>query len=343
MRIVAITILAVVLGLTAGAGLRYTLDQRPVEHVLAAPAAVPAPPQPKQVTLVAVGDVLLDKQPGRLMEKLGVDYPFADTTKISRSADIAICNLECCVAECGYPMNKQYTFRAKPDTLRGLVDAGYDIVSVANNHTLDYGRQAFAETMENLAKHGLEYVGGGASVAEAHEPKVLECETMKVAFLAYDALAEEGVFPRSDVPGIAHVDPELVRKGVRKARQMADAVVVYFHWGVEGAYAANERQGSIAHVAADAGADLIIGSHPHVVQNVAEYTPPGSRKRVPIVYSLGNFVWGQRTWVKDHSAILRCTLTPDGVKALELLPVRITSCRPSVAQKPPRSGAPQRK
>jgi poly-gamma-glutamate capsule biosynthesis protein CapA/YwtB (metallophosphatase superfamily) len=349
MRVLGIVILVVAVGLAAGVGVRYALDDAPAEKVLGASGIGAVPSPPKQVTLVAVGDVLLDKWPGRMIEQKGADYPFEATSEISRNADIAICNLECCVAESGTPMDKEFTFRAKPESLGSLVNAGYDIVTLANNHALDFGREAFKETLVNLSKHGLEYVGAGESIAAAHEPKVLECDTMKVAFLAYDALAEEGVFPRSDVAGIAHVDPEIVRKGVQKAAGMADAVIVYFHWGVEGSYVANSTQRRYARIAADAGADLILGSHPHVVQNTEDYTPPGRDTAVPIVYSLGNFVWGQRQSTPNHSAIFRCTLTPEGVTRYELIPVRIVACQPrpqeaqgkrSQAQHPPKTPGP---
>jgi poly-gamma-glutamate synthesis protein (capsule biosynthesis protein) len=219
------------------------------------------------------------------MRAKGDTFPFLPMMRILQRADIAFVNLECVLAESGRPIPKQYNFRGSPKGAKALRDAGIDIVSQANNHAWDFGPSALAETAGHLAEAGIVNVGGGRTLEEAHRLRVVERNGLKIGFLAY-----LGMFPplmpmRSGRPGIAMGYPDVVSREVAAARRKVDVLVVSMHAGVEGARRHSPRQQRIARAAVDAGADLVIGHHPHVVQDVEIY------RGKPIVYSLGNFVF----------------------------------------------------
>lgn len=124
----------------------------------------PAPQTDEPITVTVVGDILLDKNVGAQIERYGVDYPFAKTAELLKQADLTVGNLETAVSKRGSPEHKEFTFRAKPETLAGLANAGFDVVNLANNHTMDYGMDAFLDTMQHLRENDIAYVGGGGGV-----------------------------------------------------------------------------------------------------------------------------------------------------------------------------------
>lgn len=245
---------------------------------------------------------------GRLMQVKGRDYPFARMAPRLRRADIAFGNLECAVATTGQPIPKQFNFRADPSTLEALVNAGFDIVSLANNHAWDYGRGALAETVRRVRKAGIVPVGAGDNRAEAHKLVTLRKNGQKIGFLAYLGLLP-ALIPESETePSLAMASVETIQKEVAAARPQVDVLIVSLHAGQEMAAYITPRQRAFAQAAIDAGADLVIGHHPHVVQPLVTY------RGKPICYSLGNFVFS--TTGRGSGALLEATLLPGGkVKA----------------------------
>jgi len=237
----------------------------------------------ESVTLAFVGDILLDSAPGRNISR--AEDPFAPTAALLKGADLSIGNLECPVATSGAAVAKVYTFRAAPSTLP-LLGRHFDAVSLANNHSGDYGPEAFRETLEQLTAARVPYFGGGHDLREAHAPLLLEKRGIKVALLGYDEYHPRSFEAAPDHPGVAWAEEEqIILDMVRARRAGANVVLPFLHWGWENEPQPSARQRELAHALIDAGADAVIGSHPHVTQGAEMY------RGKPIVYSLGNFVF----------------------------------------------------
>jgi poly-gamma-glutamate synthesis protein (capsule biosynthesis protein) len=291
----------------------------------------------KTLTLAAVGDVLLDRDVGKKIEQFGMDYPFQRVADVLSQADIAFGNLECPLSERGIKVVKPFVFQAKPERVKCLISAGLDIVSLANNHTMDCGRTGLVETMETLRQNHVRWCGAGRTRKEAEAATVIEAKGIKVAFVGFCDFVPEGAFLRDDKPTMAMASKESVRASVSAARQQADVVVASFHWGVEFRSRPTQRQTTLAHAAVNAGADVVLGHHPHVLQGFEVSTQnrkPDTRNAL-IAYSLGNFVFDQRRPVKEtaETVILRCALSQRGVVSAEVVPIKIEECQPRPATK----------
>jgi poly-gamma-glutamate capsule biosynthesis protein CapA/YwtB (metallophosphatase superfamily)/outer membrane protein assembly factor BamB len=270
------------------------------------------------IELVAVGDIMLSRTIEERMDLYGSSYPFAGTVDLIRGADIAIGNLECPLSTQGQPLGKRFVFRAHPRHATGLAWAGFDIMNLANNHLLDFGKEGFIRTIETLQDNGLAYVGAGLSTEEAHRPLIRVVKGRRVAFLAYAAIRWEGSYEVPTEEEIAFAQVASVREDVRRAREQADLVVVIMHLGTEYQGYPDEEQLAVSRAATEAGACLVIGHHPHVVQGTASYEGGF------IAYSSGNFVF-DIDYLEEtrEGAILRVLLGDEGVEAAELIPVRI--------------------
>lgn len=262
------------------------------------------------VAIAFVGDIMLDETPGKTV-KSGRD-PFESFAALLNSADIRVGNLECVVATTGTPEpDKPYTFRAHPRVLK-LLQRHFDALSLANNHSGDYGPGAFGEMLDLLERHKISFFGGGRTLEQAHTPFLIERNGLRVALLGYNEF-----FPRSfeadfDKPGIAWSEDEQVRLDIRTARTRyhADLVIPVMHWGWEHENLASSRQRQLARLMIDAGADAVVGGHPHVTQNVEQY------QGKPIIYSLGNFVFdGFSDQDSNTGWLLRLEADRSGVRA----------------------------
>ncbi len=237
------------------------------------------------VSLLAVGDVMLAGPMEKLMLKKGIDYPFAAMKPNFLKADITFANLECCIANCGMPVPKKYNFRAKPPYASVLAKSGISIVSLANNHAWDYGREALLQTKQIVEQTGVMTAGAGANRTEAHQLKIVVRNGLKIGFLAYLGLFPP-IVPESETePCLAMGAMAAVRNEVTSARNLVDFLIVSLHCGVENAPEPSPHQIALSRAMIDSGADLVIGHHPHVVQETEIYHSK------PICYSLGNFAF----------------------------------------------------
>ena len=272
------------------------------------------------VELLAVGDIMLARTPEERMEVFGSGYPFAAVGNLLRGADVAVGNLECALTARSQPIpHKLYLFRAHPRHVAGLVQAGFDVLILGNNHTSDYGQAGLDETVTTLRDHGLAYVGAGSSAEEACRPLFLEVKGVRLAFLSY-AMSSFKQVPWEMPPDthVAYAEVSAIQEAVRQARQQADVVILNLHAGIEYARSPSEEQRTLAYAAADAGADLVIGHEPHVVQD-AEV-----RGHCLIAWSLGDFVFDiSAVDAARDGVILRALLAADGLRSAELIPVRI--------------------
>lgn len=271
-----------------------------------------------EVRLAFMGDLMLVDGPGRVIRQ-GRD-PWTQVAQRLRGADLRVGNLESLVATTGQPVgNKLHTFRAPPSVLP-VLQRHVDVVTVANNHSGDFGRAAFAEMLDLLERAGLPYFGGGRNLRAAHDPYVVTCKGVKIAFLGYNEY-----FPRTfeagpDFAGVAWSEDEQVVADIRRARTVhgADLVIPFMHWGQEHEQEADVRQRALARRMIDAGADLVVGSHPHVVQDTEVY------RGKPIVYSLGNFIFDGYTEVANRTGwLLWVTLDRGGVRRWDVDVVRM--------------------
>lgn len=300
-----------------------------------APATKAAPTMqlPAEVTLAVVGDVMLGRGVGSRIANEGTRAPLADVRKELRGADLTIGNLESPLSDRGTPeTHKKWAFRGDPDSVEVLEDGGFDVVSLANNHTLDYGVTAMEDTERILDDAGIVSVGVGEDRQEAHEPAIVERHGMRLAFLSYlEMPVERGGFDThqweagSSSPGLAWADDEQIKKDVEAVAPDVDHVIVLLHSGWENTSQVNDQQRGHAQAAFDGGATLVLGAHPHVLQGFHL----DKRGRL-VVYSLGNFVFDAATTQTNESMILHLTLDRDGVTDMELTPVRIVNGFPTL-------------
>ena len=281
------------------------------------PAEVKAPAV--EVRIAAVGDIMLGGTAGPEMQKYGYDYPFERTQSLLKQAQIVFGNLEGPLTEGGATATpKKYVFRSPPDKVApALARAGFNIVSLANNHSLDYGPQGLEDTRSALEKAGIQGVGAGRNLAEARAPVYMVKGGATVAFLAYSLTFPEEFWAGPDKPGTAFGHEQDVRADVTAARQTADIVVVSFHWGQEGKTELRDYQVQLAHAAIDAGASAVLGHHPHILQAVERYQDG------VILYSLGNFAFGSFSNTATRSAIALLTFRDRQWSELRLLPINV--------------------
>jgi poly-gamma-glutamate synthesis protein (capsule biosynthesis protein) len=233
---------------------------------------------------------------------------------------------------------KRFVFKAKPEYSQILRDAGFDMLSLANNHTLDCGRTGLLETMQNLQRHNIRWTGAGRNRSEAERATMLNVRGLRVAFVGFCEFLPEGVFTNDAKPGIAFASGENVRRVVSAARKNGDIVVASFHWGTEYANRPRALQTELAHMAARSGADLVLGHHPHVLQGLQTFTTrdASTRKmrRTLVAYSLGNFVFDparERGAAPTETIVLHCRIGKRGIVSAQAVPMRIDNTRPRPA------------
>ena len=306
---------------------------------LAAPttsfAEDPPPDQPPSgvVRLMAVGDVMLAQSIGRRIVRDGAMAPWAKVKGYFEQADLVVANLECTISKRGTAWPKTFTFRAPPVAADSLVSAGIDVVSVANNHSLDYGQDAFADTLTLLDQRAIGHAGGGPNLSAARAPLIVERNGLRIAFLGY--VLPFGGRPRFSTrqwaatdtkAGLALGTPEVVTHDVTAARQLADVVVVMVHGGLEYSSRPSRAVKAFDKAAIAAGATLVIGHHPHVLQG---FVTQGTSV---IAYSIGNFVFDYFKGPMNDTAILDVTLSANGVEKLDWIPIVIQKGFPRPAR-----------
>ncbi|MFA5106994.1 MAG: CapA family protein [Patescibacteria group bacterium] len=288
------------------------------------------PTRSGRTTLIAVGDIMLSRTVGQKIREHGIGYPFEKTTGILTSGDFAFGNLETSITEGPVVKSGTMMFRADPGVENALKDNELIILSLANNHTPNYGQKGLLDTFDYLTKAGIQYVGAGKNGEEAHTPKIVERAGTRIAFLAYN---DSDVVPASyeassSRAGTALMNINTLKKDIETAKQKADVVFVSMHSGTEYVPGPNARQTAFAHAAIEAGAELVIGHHPHVVQSVEEY------QGKLIIYSLGNFVFDQMWSTETQQGVVaEILLAGSTVTNVEFTPIMIEDyAQPRLAQ-----------
>lgn len=282
------------------------------------------------VTLTAVGDVLLDRRVGKVLASASYKELLADVAPTLKKADIAFCNLEFPFVFNPSPIPKPNSFAVPPRYTALLNYAGFDIVSLANNHTMDCGKNGLAETMRHLCQANIAFCGAGRNEKEATTPTVLTIKGVRIGFLAYCDFSPEGVFRLPEAPSISVLQDETLIGEVTRAKQNVDILVVSFHWGREFYPRPTARQRRLAEEAVNAGADIILGHHPHVLQPI-EVRNLSSGRRALIAYSLGNFIFDTKKEGSDQTIILECILTKAGFVGYKTHQAKINHCFPKLS------------
>ena len=294
------------LGSTAGTTTTTVTAPVPEPPPVAPPsttATVPEPEPSSEWTLLAGGDVLMDRT-----EAAGID-PFEFIEPSLASADIAVVNAEMAISDRGSPVDKEYVFRAPPPAAERMGAAGIDAANLANNHARDYGAEALLDTVTLLETAGVAALGAGADDTAAYSHRLLHVAgDIRVALVGASMVVPLNFAAGPAWPGIASARPlgRLVRS-VQDAARAADVVIVVIHWGSERFTCPTAEQLDVARQLFVAGADVIVGQHPHVLQPV-EFADGKL-----VAYSLGNFVWHPRTGITGETGVLRIEFDADRI------------------------------
>ncbi len=290
------------------------------------------------LTLLFVGDVMIGRGVNAVLRDEDADYPWGNTLPIFRGADLRIANLECTISDRGSPWpEKEFTFRSDASNVAVLKAAGIDAVSLANNHSLDFGVDALADTLTILDRAGIAHAGAGPDLAAAFTPGTLTAGGAKIALVSFtdDRPDWEAGEHR---PGIAYVPVDFEEDRatrlfdtIRTARLAADIVIVAAHWGPNWGYAPPPRHIPFAHRMIDLGADVVFGHSGHVFRGIEIY-----RAR-PIMYCTGNFIDDyavDEDERNDESFIFVVEIDGEGIRRFRLYPAVIDDCQARMAEDP---------
>jgi poly-gamma-glutamate synthesis protein (capsule biosynthesis protein) len=293
--------------------------------------ATPVRVMMRPLRLASVGDINLGDIPGDAIAANGPRWPWESAGRWLKDADIAFGNLESAVSERGTPFPKQFNFRGTPEALAGLRrHSGIDVLNLANNHVGDYGQQAMLDTVRGVEGLGMKAVGAGPQLRRALAPQVINRLGLRVAFVGFSSIAPVEFAASESVPGTAWATPESIASAVQAARRRADIVVATFHWGIEKQTLESADQRALAEVAVAAGAQLVIGAHPHSLQ------PVRRQGAALVAYSLGNFVFGAYSSDTSTTGILEVDLTAEGATAARWRAGQISAGRPKLDASRPR-------
>jgi len=277
------------------------------------------PKADENVSIIGVGDVMLGSWVIPILQREGVSYAFRETSPYLRSGDVAIANLEAPFTTDGEPFEKKFNFKVPPELASGLKEAGVSVVTLANNHIMDYGEIGLLSTIETLKNVQIQYCGAGRNLAEANQPAIVNIRGKTVAFFGYSMTFPTEFYAGPDSSGAAYPEPSLLQKTLTAWEQHVDYSVVSFHWSAEKLEIPKDYQIHFAHLAIDSGADLVLGHHPHVLQGFEIY------KNRLIAYSLGNYVFGSYSEYATDSIILKVYLNDNGLFYAYCAPINVNN------------------
>lgn len=278
------------------------------------------------VSMLFVGDIML----GRNVE----NNPFEFVNKLISSADVSFGNLEYSVTDSNSPTDKKYlkekkTINLKSDcnTSKELKSVGFDVLSLANNHMMDFGEKGLKDTITCLDNLNIYYAGAGTNISNAKKLAIVKADNLKIGFLSYTSVSPKDAYAKSNRSGVLGIGDN-IEDNIRGAKNQTDFLVVYVHWGNEFEMSPDNIQEEMGRKMIDAGADIVIGSHPHVIQPFEKY------KDKYIFYSLGNFVFDQEHEITKSSMAIRVFLDKNAkVVKIEKINLRIKDTKPYILDK----------
>ena len=286
------------------------------------------------LNVIFTGDILLDRGVRRVINQHGVDHLFSDgIDSVFRSAQVVVGNLECPATKIDAPVFKQYIFRGEPEWLEALKRHGITHLNLANNHSIDQGREGIIDTYQNILAAGMTPLGAGENMQQAAAPVLLASAPRKVWLVPSLRLALENYAYLPDKPCVSQEPMDSLLQRVFRLRQ-ADStavIIVSLHWGGEHTLEPVPRQRHDAHMLIRAGADVLICHHTHTLQTIEDYH--GHK----IYYSIGNFIFDPTKPLNSKACIVRLTVTKekDGLQ-VETIPVDIRRCVPYINMRKPR-------
>ncbi|MBN1384234.1 MAG: CapA family protein [Elusimicrobia bacterium] len=280
------------------------------------------------ITIILTGDI----QPGvsgdssykydRFLRKKGFDYPFKKVTGFFNKADIVIGNLEGALTNSKEKRKKRFTFKNLPVFAVSLKKAGFDVVTLANNHSFDYGEKGLLETIKVLKEENIMTVGAGKDENEAYKPAIIRKNGIVVGVLSFSDIVS-GNIAAVNRPGVSWASSFLLPKVIKSTKERVDILLVTFHWGEELAEEPNERQKKLAYLAVDSGADVVFGHHPHCIQPMEEY------KNSLIFYSLGELVFDRQKREQEIVELIVKKIDDKTVFDYEIIPIVILNNQPN--------------
>ncbi|MGN7175662.1 CapA family protein [Cytobacillus sp. SAFR-174] len=292
------------------------------------------PRKNQKLTMTMVGDVMMGRHVGEVTKRHGADYLFRHVKPYFDASDYVSGNFEHPIlkndASKYEQTDKSIHLYTDMDAIHAVKNAGFTVMNLANNHLMDYGEEGLRDTLDVFDRYNMDYVGGGENRKEAKEHiNYQDVNGVRVATLGFTDAFVEGTIATKDRNGLLSANPDVLFDMIEKAKNEdhgnADLVVVNVHWGQEYDTEATPRQKALAKAMVDAGADIIIGHHPHVLQSFDVY------KDGIIFYSLGNFVFDQGWTRTKDSAMVQYNLTEDGKATIDVIPLQIEEAAPRLA------------
>jgi gamma-polyglutamate biosynthesis protein CapA len=292
------------------------------------------PRKDQKLTMTMVGDVMMGRHVEEVTKRHGADYLFRHVKPYFDASDYVSGNFEHPILKDDVnkyeKAEKSIHLRTDMDAIHAVKNAGFTVMNLANNHLMDYGEEGLRDTLDVFDRYNMEYVGGGENRKEAKEHiNYQDVNGVRVATLGFTDAFVEGSIATKDRNGLLSANPDVLFDMIEKAKNEdhgnADLVVVNVHWGQEYDTEATPRQKALAKAMVDAGADIIIGHHPHVLQSFDVY------KDGIIFYSLGNFVFDQGWTRTKDSAMVQYNLTEDGTASIDVIPLQIEEAAPRLA------------
>jgi len=278
------------------------------------------------IVITLTGDILLDRGVRQVIDRQGIDQLFSpDIDSVLKNSDVVVGNLECPATKIKAPVFKQYIFRAEPEWLIDLKRHGVTHLNLANNHSIDQGREALLDTYQNIQKAGIVPFGAGRNMQEAIQPVLLSERPRRVWLVASLQLALENYAHLPDMPCVSQQSIDALCQRIKQMRNDDPLcyIIVSLHWGWENHVEVVPRQRYDAHQLIDAGADCLVCHHTHTRQPMEMY------REKPIYYGLGNFIFDPQRDINRHGAIVRLTITDNDAKAEEI-PIYIRNCTPVI-------------
>ena len=294
------------------------------QEIITVESAIEVP----KLNFTAVGDIMLGRSVGKRLEKAGsYKYAFSDVEDILKQGDIVFANLESPLTASthGLSKDKKIVLKGSPDAIEAIITGGFNLLSLSNNHMLDYYDTGLYDTVSLLEKNGIAHSGAGKNIEEAGKPALIEKNGYKIGLLSYTDMANyiyEGE-PRisfaagDNKAGVIPRDYEAARQAIASLRGSVDLLVVSLHWGIEESFTIAPEQVDFARKLLDDGADMILGHHPHQFQGIEIY------KGKPILYSMGNFMFDQNDPENMETFIIEMHYEGKNLKSLVAKPVRI--------------------
>lgn len=299
-------------------------------YLIFSPGSALAEPSDPEITFMAGGDILFTPYLDPYIKKHSRDYPFLALKKLFKRSDIVFANLEVALTNQKKPFPaKGFNFKADPLWAKVLAKNGINLLSIANNHILDYGDEGLMDTICALRKEKLNFCGAGENLAQARAAALFEVKGIKVACLSYSVTLPKEFYAKENKPGTAFPYREFLEADVPAARPLADILIISFHWSGELLDFPRKYQTKLARKVIDLGADIVVGHHPHNLQGFEVY------KNKLIAYSLGNLCFAMYSNQVKESMLLECKFDKKGnIKKAEIIPLTVDNKKIKFQPKP---------